>query len=235
MFRKRIRRGSTRATSVALLAVVLAAAAAEARDVPMLVFGRGAAPIGYSVAPGVASPFGANGFAFPFGMYRGEDGVAITQSFDPVTRTGTFQGTFTFVNRWTGERLPMTFGDTENGAEQAGTFVAFPVGRRRVRVLFIAEFNPIVGESTGRFRRVTGGSLMMYALSDPIRLRFDPDTGFSAPFRFHWIGSGYLEIGNRRGGRGGDDRDGDDGGNDDGGNGDGDGGGDGGNPPPPVH
>ncbi len=62
-------------------------------------------------------------------------------------------------------------------------FAAFPAGKGLVRILFIAEFNPIVGESTGRFANVTGGSLTMYALTNPIPLVFD-EGGFSVPFDF---------------------------------------------------
>ena len=129
---------------------------------------------------------------FPVGRYRGSDGIAIAQSFDPLAGGGTFKGTFTFVNR-RGDRLATTFGDPDNGAQELGTYQAIPVGGDLAVILFIAEFNPLVGESTGAFEDVSGGSLTMYALTGPIPLIFD-DYGFSVPFELDWFGDGYLEF-----------------------------------------
>lgn len=185
----------TKTNYVALLAACLFALSAcndaNAQKVPFTVFGKGGGD-GFSVA-GIPSPFGAKGVSYPVGRYRSENGFAISQSFDGVG-AGEFLGTFTFVNR-RGHKLVTTFGDTSNGASQIGTYTAIPVGPDLVRILFIAEFNPVAGESTGRFRNVTEGSLLMFALTEPIPPVFD-DLGFSVPFEFNWFGSGYLKYGN---------------------------------------
>jgi hypothetical protein len=178
------------------LVLTLVSQRLDAKTLPFFVTGKASAADGFSVAVGVPSPFTASGWSFPVGFYDGEDGLAITQSFDAANGMGTFLGTFTFVNARNGDRLVMTFGDPDNGAEEIGTFMAIPDGDDLFRVLFIAEFNPIVGQSTGRFSNVIGGSLLMYALTEPIPLEFD-GLGFSVPFEFAWVGDGYLEFGGR--------------------------------------
>lgn len=176
--------------SVALTAFLMSPSA-EAQKVPFSVIGKGGGD-GFSVA-GVPSPFGARGLSFPVGRHTSENGVAISQSFDGVG-AGEFLGTFTFVNKRSGAKLAMTFGDVSNGAKEVGTYTAIPVSPELVRILFIAEFNPIVGESTGRFKNVTDGSLTMYALTEPIPPVFD-ELGFSVPFEFNWVGRGFLTYG----------------------------------------
>ena len=176
--------------SVAMTAFLMSPSA-EAQKVPFSVIGQGGGD-GFSVA-GVPSPFGARGLSFPLGRYTSENGVAISQSFDGVG-AGEFLGTFTFVNKRSGAKLAMTFGDVSNGAKEVGTYTAIPVSPDLVRILFVAEFNPIVGQSTGRFKNVTGGSLTMYALTEPIPPVFD-ELGFSVPFEFNWVGRGFLKYG----------------------------------------
>ncbi|MEM1070131.1 MAG: hypothetical protein AAGI63_14610 [Planctomycetota bacterium] len=173
-----------------LAAMLISESRVQAQTIPFTVAGRGAGG-GFSVG-GVPSPFGAKGISFPVGLYKSENGVAISQSFDGVGM-GTFKGTFTFVNKRTGARLATTFGDTSNGANSVWTYMAIPVSAELVRILFIAEFNPIAGESTGLFSKVTSGSLTMYALTEPIPPVFD-EQGFSVPFTFNWVGTGSLTF-----------------------------------------
>ena len=176
-------------TAAVLLSIGIASSA-NAEEVPFFVVGQGDGPIGFSVG-GVPSPFSNNGISFPLGRYRGPNGIAISQSFDPVAGEGTFKGSFTFKSRR--GSLVTTFGDPDNGAAEIGTYQAIPARDGLIRVLFIAEFNPVLGESTGAFADVSGGSLIMYALTEPIPLQFD-ELGFSVPFEFNWIGTGHLEF-----------------------------------------
>jgi hypothetical protein len=57
--------------------------------------------------------------------------------------------------------------------------------------VFIAEFNPDLPNCTGRFAKLTGGSLIMIAVSDPFVI-----LGLTtSPFNYTWSGSGTLTYG----------------------------------------
>lgn len=176
---------------IAFLLVAILAHAAPAIDLPFLVVGSGDSQTGFSVA-GAESQFSNQGFSFPVGAFRSDSGRAFTITFDPLTASGTFKGTFTFEGRR--GKLATTFGDTDNGAVSSGTFMAIPTTGSFARILFIAEFNPVVGASTGAFRRVKGGSLTMYALTSPIDLAAITADGFTPEFTFNWVGRGYLSY-----------------------------------------
>ena len=192
--------------TIAMLALVVVSPSADAQTVPWNVFGTGGSDAdGFSIF-GEESFFGVRGFSFPTGRYRGPDGIAIADpaSVNPEFNTagdltgfsGNFFGEFDFINRRSGDRLKTTFGNVENGARSIGTFQTIPVGRNRVRVLFIAEFNPVVGQSTGAFQSVTAGSVVLYALTEPLLLsEFDLEAGRSPRFKFNWIGFGRLTFG----------------------------------------
>lgn len=175
---------------VCMLTAILAQSA-QAIDLPFLVAGAGSSDTGFSVA-GAESEFSNQGFSFPVGAFRSDSGKAFTLTFDPGTASGTFKGSFIFEGRR--GKLATTFGDTGNGAASDGTFMAIPTSGTFARILFIAEFNPVVGESTGAFRRVTGGSLTMYALTSPIDLAAITPEGFTPEFTFSWFGRGYLSY-----------------------------------------
>ena len=46
-------------------------------------------------------------------------------------------------------------------ADQPGTFQVYPAGVGKVYVVFVAEFNQIPSQCTGRFRNVVDGSFLM--------------------------------------------------------------------------
>jgi hypothetical protein len=181
--------------SAVLIVLTLAGHRAEAQVEPIKVTGGGPAPLGLSIL-GADSPHSATGHATHVGHYSG-DGVANALSFDPATGAGTFRGCYDFVAA-NGDRLACTYGDTRNGAHQPGTFQVYDAGFGNVVVVFIAEFNPIPAECTGRFRHVVDGSFLMAALTDPFPLQIDQD-GFTPPFDYTWEGAGWIEF--RRGGR----------------------------------
>ena len=178
---------------LAVAAVALAAGQVRAQVVPFHVTGGGLAPNGVSLF-GDDSPHDATGTATHVGKYSG-DGVFNSLSFDPATLGGTFQGRFTFVAK-NGDRLAFTYGDTTNGAEHAATYQAFPAEGGKVYVVFVAEFNPIPSECTGRFKNVVDGSFVMTAVSEPVAPTID-ENGFTPSFRYTWDGSGWLKY--RRG------------------------------------
>ncbi len=174
----------------ALVAVLTLACRADAQVKPFKVTGGGAAPDGLSIF-GADSPHSATGNATLLGKYSG-NGIANVLSFDPATRSGTFEGFYVFVAA-NGDKLACTYGNPDNGAEQVGTFQLIPVGGGKVRAVFLAEFNPILSECTGRFKNVVAGSLIMLATSDPFALTID-DEGFSPPFDYTWEGQGWMEF-----------------------------------------
>jgi hypothetical protein len=170
--------------------LTLASHRAEAQVEPFKVTGRNQAPMGLSIF-GADSPHSATGHATHVGRYSG-DGVGNVLSFDPSTGSGTFRGHFTFVAA-NGDRLACTYGDTRNGARQDGTFQIHDAGFGNIVVVFIAEFNPIPSECTGRFRDVVDGSFLMVAETDPFPLQID-EHGFTPPFDFTWEGDGWIEF-----------------------------------------
>jgi hypothetical protein len=87
-----------------------------------------------------------------------------------------------------GDHLAMTYGVTSNGAKAPGQVTLMPNDDGRFTALFIAEFNPDLPNCTGRFAKLTGGSFMMYALSDPFFILGTSTT----PFKYRWSGSGTL-------------------------------------------
>jgi hypothetical protein len=179
---------------VATVLLSLVPQTASAIDVPWINFGSGFIPNGFSVVPGVLKDYSAEGFSIPVGKYSSEGNKAQTIVFDEPTLSGQFKGDFNFRNRFLGQ-LVTTFGDTGNGAAQAGTFTALDQGDGTIRIFFFAEFNPKETGSTGIFRNVTGGSLMMPAISEA----FDPadiDDGVTPALEFSWVGFGHLEFGN---------------------------------------
>jgi hypothetical protein len=171
--------------------LLLAGHRAEARTEPFKVTGGGPAPLGLSVL-GAESPHRATGGATFLGRYHG-NGIANVLTFDPNTGSGTFRGTYTFVSA-NGDRLACTYGDTRNGARHDGTFQVYDAGGGNITVVFIAEFNPVPAQCTGRFRHVTGGSFLMVAVTDPFPLQINSD-GFTPPFKYSWAGEGTLQFG----------------------------------------
>src|SRR5262245_4438018 len=177
--------------TAAVFALALACPTAEAQVKPFKVTGGGTAPLGISLV-GADSPHDATGTATHVGRYSGDEGNFNLLSFDPATGAGTFEGSFVFVAK-NGDRLAFTYGDTDNGADEAGQFQVFPAGGGNVVVVFLAEFNPIPAECTGRFKGVVDGSFTMLAMTEPFPLVID-DEGRTPPFAYSWDGEGWIEF-----------------------------------------
>lgn len=175
------------------LALTLLSPAVMAVEVPWINVGSGFIPEGFSVT-GEPKPYKAGGFSVPVGKYFSEGNSVEVTEFDEPTLSGEFKGDFNFQNRFLGG-LRTTFGDVDNGAAQPGTFTAIDQGDGTIRIFFFAEFNPIDGESTGLFKNVTGGRLLMPAISDPFSPSDIDDEGETPPIGFTWVGFGYLEFG----------------------------------------
>lgn len=186
MNRTRIR--SLLAMLVATL--VFAGSAANAQVKPFKVTGGGSGPRGVSLI-GADSPHSATGNATHVGKYSG-DGVFNSLSFDFATLSGTFHGAFTFVAK-NGDKLAFTYGDTTNGAEQAGIYQGYLTDDGLIYVVFVAEFNPIPSQCTGKFKTVVDGSFIMVAVSEPFPLEID-ENFFTPPFDYTWEGEGWIEF-----------------------------------------
>ena len=70
-----------------------------------------------------------------------------------------------------------------------GKFYGVPQTDGTLIATFIQEFTPVPEDSTGRFAKVTGGSFIMTATSEPV-----PAPYFGVPFAYTWEGEGTLEF-----------------------------------------
>jgi len=178
-----------------ILALAASQAQAQTQTKPFFIAGSGTAPQGVSLF-GDDSPHDSAGLMVPFGPYTGDQGNFNSLSFDSATLSGTFEGSFVFVDLF-GDELFCTYGDTDpkldNPAKEEGTYQIVPVGGGNIIVVFLAEFNPVPSKSTGRFRRVADGSLIMLAVTEPFPFLLDED-GFSPPFDYSWIGKGWIRF-----------------------------------------
>lgn len=174
----------------AAAALTLVCQAASAQVVPFKVTGGGTGPKGISPF-GADSPHNASGQATQLGRYS-SDGVFNALSLDFSTGYGTFHGVYTFVAA-NGDELAFTYGDIGNGADQEGEFQLYPADGGKVYAIFIAEFNPIPAQCTGRFKRVVDGSFIMVATSEPFALELDGE-GFTPSFYYTWEGMGWIEF-----------------------------------------
>ncbi|WP_339912202.1 hypothetical protein [Symmachiella dynata] len=68
-----------------------------------------------------------------------------------------------------------------------GVVMAIPQPNGTYRTFWVADFTPVPAGNTGRFKKVTGGSFVMYAESEP----FIP--GVSTDVYYEWEGDGFLE------------------------------------------
>ena len=163
---------------------------AEAQVKPLKITGGGYAPEGLSLIPYTPAPHSAVGNATELGNYTGEGWFQILEYTSPLSAEFSSAPNFVFVAA-NGDHLAMTYGDTENGAEQPGEVTLVPNSDGSLTAYFVAEFNPDLPNCTGRFAKLTGGSLIMYAVSEPFFIVGTSTT----PFNYSWFGSGTLTFG----------------------------------------
>ncbi len=165
------------------------AAASATVAVHFTVNGGGTAPKGLPVTPGASGPHNATGRGTLLGHYTGDQGKFKLLTIDPKTGTGTFRGSFVFVGA-NGNKLACNYGADPNNP---GKLQLIPVEGGKVVAVFIARFTPDVKHSTGVFAKVTGGSFIMAAITEP----FNPTPnshGFTVPFSYRWEGDGTLDF-----------------------------------------
>jgi len=177
------------------LAPVLASNPSLAQTVPFRVCGGGTAPDGLPLFVGAPpAPHNATGHATQLGRYTGDEGLFTLLSFDPATLSGTFEGSFVFVAA-NGDRLKCRYRGNPN-IPGTGTFFGDLTADGEVVVTFIQEFVPVPEESTGKFAKVTGGSFIMIARSEPFPLVIVD--GYTLPFAYTWRGEGTLTFKRKR-------------------------------------
>jgi hypothetical protein len=183
-----------RAVIVPLIALTaslaLTSSRAEAQVKPLKITGGGYAPDGISLVPDTPAPHSATGNATELGKYTGEGWFQILDYTGPLTAQFSSAPNFVFVAA-NGDHLAMTYGVTDNGAQQAGEVTLVPNGDGSFTAYFVAEFNPDLPNCTGRFAKLTGGSLIMYAVSEPFFILGTSTT----PFNYSWSGTGTLTFG----------------------------------------
>ena len=176
--------------AVCTFALAFAQTRAQAQVKPLKITGGGPAPDGISLIPGTPSPHSATGNATELGNYTGEGFFQILDFTGPLSADFSSAPNFVLVAA-NGDRLAMTYGDTNNGAKQPGQVTLVPNSDGSLTAYFVAEFNPDLPNCTGRFAKLTGGSLIMYAVSDPFFILGTSTT----PFDYSWHGSGTLTFG----------------------------------------
>ena len=177
--------------SIALAAsLALTSSRAEAQVKPLKITGGGYAPDGISLIPDTPAPHSAEGNATELGKYTGQGWFQILNYTGDYTAAFSSAPNFVFVAA-NGDHLAMTYGDIENGAEEPGQVTLVPNSDGSFTAYFVAEFNPDLPNCTGRFAKLTGGSLIMYAVSDPFFIQGTSTT----PFNYTWSGTGTLTFG----------------------------------------
>ncbi len=170
--------------------LALTSSRAEAQVKPFKITGGGYAPDGLALVPYTPGPHSATGNATELGNYTGEGWFQILDYTSPLTAEFSSDPNFVFVAA-NGDHLAMTYGDTSNGAAEPGQVTLVPNSDGSFTAYFVAEFNPDLPNCTGRFAKLTGGSVIMYAVSDPFFIEGTSTT----PFNYTWSGSGTLTFG----------------------------------------
>jgi hypothetical protein len=178
---------------VSLLAIALCLATgtprAEAHTKKFKITGGGYAPDGLPLIPYTPGMHTVAGNATELGKYTGEG------FFQLLDYTGQLSAEFSsapnclFIGA-NGDQLAMTYGVVANGAKQPGQLTLVPNNDGSFTAYFVAEFNPDVANCTGKFEDVTGGSIIMYAVSDPFFILGTTTT----PFNYTWHGEGKIEF-----------------------------------------
>jgi hypothetical protein len=176
-----------------IITLALAQARAQAQVKPLKITGGGLAPAGIALTPGTPAPHWAVGTATELGKYYGQGFFQILDFTSATTAEFSSAPDFVFTAA-NGDELAMTYGVVANGAKQPGQVTLYPVGDGSFIAVFVAEFNPVPSQSTGRFASVTGGSLIMVATSDPFFILGATTT----PFAYTWEGEGTLTFGKGR-------------------------------------
>lgn len=174
------------ALTACALFLALGQSGAQAQVKPFKITGGGVVDY-IPLQLGVEVSHTAVGQATELGRYHGLGTFQLDRFTSPTTAEFSSSVPFVFVAA-NGDELAFTYGDTTNGAQQPGQVELFYVGDGRFVAVFVAEFNPVPGSSTGRFAKVVGGSFIMTAVTEPFVL------GATDPVAYTWSGDGWLKF-----------------------------------------
>ena len=85
-------------------------------------------------------------------------------------------------------QLACYYGRVDEGASSPGVATLYPQADGKFVAVFVAEFTPAYAECTGRFSKLTGGSFIMVATTEPFVL------GSTDPVAYWWQGQGTLTF-----------------------------------------
>jgi hypothetical protein len=179
------------ALTVCALALTFSTTLADGVTKPFKIAGAGVAPNGLPLPTQPARPPRIVGTATHLGLHFGLGSVRTDTAVFHAdgTITGDFGSGEPFVFYGAnGDVLTCQYGRTDAGASTPGRFTLVPVGTDGVYVAhFVAEFVPVPGESTGKFKGVTG-SWIMDAYTAPFELMAED------PVPYVWFGEGKLTF-----------------------------------------
>jgi hypothetical protein len=191
------------AVALAFSVAILANGQAEAQEQPFKIEGGGVLaffpPIGEE-APhtilGQATGVGAHtglGWIQPLGLAAPDDPRLLPGNILAAEFVNSRPTIFEAAN---GDELLFDYGRS-SGLFSPGIIQLFPDPEQpgKVFAVFIAEFTPILGASTGRFQGIIGGGFDMIAITDSFSLS-DPQNP-PVDIQYSWSGEGTLEF--RRG------------------------------------
>jgi hypothetical protein len=170
-----------------LVVLVLASSQARAQVVKRFkVTGAGTADY-VPVVPLFPVPHTVTGVGTELGKYYGAGEVQLLGFTGPTTANFDSGVPFVFVAA-NGDKLVCTYGDTTNGAAAPGQVTLYPTPDGLVVAVWVAEFNPLLDQCTGRFANLIGGSFIMVAVTEPFVL------GAFDPVGYAWAGDGTLTF-----------------------------------------
>ena len=158
---------------VVTFALALGQGRADAQVKPFKITGSGVAPYGLSLIPGVPAPHVSTGHATELGNHTGAGFFTILDFTSQLTAEFSSAPTYVFTAA-NGDKLAVTYGDVNNGAASPGEVTLTPHSDGSFSAEFVAEFNPVPSQCTGRFAKLTGG-LLMIARVRPFYHRDDLD------------------------------------------------------------
>jgi hypothetical protein len=176
--------------AVCTFALAVAQNQAQAQVKPFKIVGAGYAPDGIQLVPGTPAPHWAIGTATELGLYYGAGFFQILDYTSATTAEFSSAPEFVFKAA-NGDALAVTYGVVSNGASQPGEVTLYPQSNGSFTAVFVADFNPIPSQCTGRFANVTAGNFLMVAISEPFFL----EGATTTPFAYFWSGAGTLTFG----------------------------------------
>ena len=172
---------------------------ANAQTVPFFIVGSGTIPEGIPLTPGESRPHQSIGYASLIGFHTGSGALRLLDFTSPTTANFESAEPYKFKSLFGRQTLAFNYGKVPD-AKEPGEVELFFVDQAAGIVIgvFLAEFTPDAASSTGRFKRVKGGSFTMLAITEPFQL--SPSGGIpvaddaNGVIDYSWVGIGSLKY-----------------------------------------